>query len=411
LNLPFHIARRYLFAKKSHNAINIISYISVGGVAFGTMALIVVLSVFNGFDNLVRSLLNSFNPDLIITVREGKTFVPDAEKLSLLEQTPGVIDFAQVVEDRALVRYMEKQTIATVKGVSENFNMISGVDSMVREGTFLLKKGNNYFSVIGQGIAFFLGVDVNIDLHYRRELALYVPNRKSTGFTNPERDITRKYVTPAGIFAIEQDFDSKYILVPIEFARELFGFTKEVTAIEVKTDPRAGSSVQKMTEEIFGPDYEVKNRFQQNELFYKTMKGEKWAIFLILVFILAILSFNIIGSLTMLILEKKKDVSILISMGADMKLVKKIFQLEGWLITITGTVIGLVTGLLITFLQIRFKLIKLQGSGSFVIDAYPVDVRFLDVMVIFAAVIVLGYFAAWYPIRFVMKRLSDERPK
>lgn len=406
MNLPIHIARRYLFAKKSHNAINIISYISVGGVALGTMALIVVLSVFNGFDSIVRSLFNSFNPDLVITLKEGKTFIPDKEKFNEITRVKGVFDYSEVLEDRALVRYDEKQTIATVKGVSSNFGNISGVDSMVREGEFLLEKDNQYFSVIGQGIAYFLNINVNIDLIYRRELGLYVPNRKSTNYNNPERDITRKFITPAGVFAIEQDFDSKYVIVPVDFARQLFGYEKEVTSVEIKTDAETNAKyLQESIEKILGPEYAVKNRFQQNELFYKTMKGEKWAIFLILVFILAIASFNVIGSLTMLILEKKHDITILQSMGADMSLIKKIFQLEGWMISVIGTVIGLASGLVICFLQIKFELIKLQGSGSFVIDAYPVVIKISDVFAIFIAVVIISYFASWYPIRYVTKKL------
>lgn len=377
----------------------------MGGVAFGTMALIVVLSVFNGLDNLVRSLINSFNPDLVVSLKEGKTFVPDQKILSDLKNTKGVADYAEILEDMALVKYGDWQTNATIKGVTLNFGEISGVDSMIREGDFILEKDSGYFSVIGQGIAYFLNVDVNIDIIYRKELALYVPNRKSTNFTNPEKDIRRKYIAPAGIFAIEQDFDTKYIIVPLEFARDLFGFYNEVSSIEVKTDGKASSStVQKSVEQLFGYNYIVKNRFQQNELFYKTMKGEKWAIFLILVFILTIASFNVIGSITMLILEKKQDISVLMSMGADMNLIKRIFQIEGWMITVMGTIIGLGTGLFICFLQIKYELIKLPGSGSFVIDAIPVDIRINDVIIIFFAVFIIGYFVSWYPIRYVTRR-------
>ncbi|NJK87697.1 MAG: hypothetical protein HC906_18700 [Bacteroidales bacterium] len=259
MNLSFYIARRYLFAKKSHNAINIISYISVGGVALGTMALIVVLSVFNGFDNLVRSLYNSFNPDLVISLKEGKAFRPDSTSIFGLKKIAGVVDYAEVLEDRALVRNGEKQTIATVKGVSYNYTSVSGIDSMVRQGEFSLEKKGESYSVIGQGIAWFLDVSLDVNLIYRPELAFYVPDRKSKGFSNPERDINRGYLIPHRDFAIEQEFDSKYILVPIDFARDLFGFPNEVTAIEVKVNEKANEGeVQKAVEELFGNEFMVK---------------------------------------------------------------------------------------------------------------------------------------------------------
>ncbi len=405
MNLPVFIAKRYLFARKSHNAINIISGIAVGGVTVGTMALIVVLSVFNGFDNLVRSLFGSFNPDLQVTPKEGKTFIPDTAILHKIKNMPGVFDFAEVLEDKALLRYDEKQTIATIKGVTANYASISGIDSMIRQGSFTLDNGREMLAVVGQGIAYFLNIRLDVKINYRPPVSVYVPKRMKTMPANPERAITRRYITPGGIFSIEQDFDTRYVIVPIEFARDLFGYSHEVTAIEIKlADKTASPKVQEQIAAIFGPAFEVKNRFQQNELFYKTMQAEKWAIFLILVFILAVASFNVIGSLTMLILEKKQDIGVLRSMGATISLIRKIFQTEGWLITVLGAVTGLALGLVICWLQIRYKLVKLHGSGSFVIDAYPVKIQAGDVIIIITAVLIIGYFAAWYPIRFVTRR-------
>jgi len=394
-----------LFAKKSHNAINIISLISMGGVAVGTMALIVVLSVFNGFDNLVQSLFNSFNPDLLVTAKEGKTFVPDRHLLNQLKQIEGVSDYAEVLEDKALLKYYERQTIATVKGVDQNYRNISGVDSMIRQGEFVLDKGTDYFTVIGEGIAYFLNINLDLRIGYRPPLSVYVPRRTKSISFDPEKAINRRYISPVGIFSIEQDFDSKYIFVPLEFSRDLFGYSNEVSSIEVKlADYSDYAQVQRHVQELFGQQFDVKNRFQQNQLFYKTMETEKWIIFLILIFILAVASFNVIGTLTMLILEKKSDIGILTSMGADMSVIKKVFLAEGWLITVIGAVIGLMAGLVICWLQIKYEIVGLPNSGSFVIDSYPVDIQWNDVAAIVISVLLIGYFAAWYPIRYVTRR-------
>lgn len=409
MNFPFYIAKRYLFAQKSHNAINLISGISVLGVAVGTMALVVVLSVFNGFDELIRSLFNSFNPDLKITITEGKKFVPDADKFNKIRNLEGVADFAEIIEDKALLRYNKKQTIATVKGVSENFREISGIDTMVVSGNFLLESRGENYTLIGQGIAYFLDVNVNVNENYIFPIAVYVPRRSEKVIMDPSRAINKKYIFPSGIFSIEQNHDSKYIIVPLAFARDLFGFNKEVSAVEIKLAEKANlRSVRHKIKDILGSEYDIKNRYQQDELFYKTMQSEKYAIFLILVFILIVASFNVIGSLTMLILEKKFDISTLRSLGTDLSTIKKVFLYEGWLISIIGAVIGLITGLLICWLQINFKLIKLAGSGSFVIDSYPVNIEIFDIIAVLFAVILIGFIAAWYPIRYITKRFISQ---
>ena len=402
MNLPFYIARRYLVAKKSHNAINIISIISVLGVTVGTMALVVVLSVFNGFDSLVRSLINSFNPDLLITLVEGKAFVPSDSTLSRIKQLPGVLDISLILEDRALVRYDEQQTIAVVRGVSSNYASVTGLDSMVVEGSYSLGKPGDPYAVIGQGISIYL----NVMPLSPRQITLFVPRRLSQPSLDASRALSRKYISVAGVFSIEQDFDMKYIIVPLDFAKDLFEYHGgEVNILEVKTKPGQNiTQVQHNVQEIMGPEYSIKNRYQQNEIFYKTMQSEKWAIFLILVFILVVASFNVIGTLTMLILEKNKDIITLRNMGADSILLRRIFLVEGWLISASGAVLGTLLGLLVCWIQIRFELIRLQGSGSFIIDAYPVLVKPLDVILTFVSVIIIGYLAAWYPIRFLKRR-------
>ena len=386
-----------------------ISGISILGIAVGTMALIVVLSVFNGFDSLIRSLYNSFNPDLKITIVEGKTFTQDTEKFNKIGNIEGVADFAEVLEDKALLRYNKKQTISIVKGVSENFKEISGVDSMIVAGNFQLVNEDENYTIIGQGIAYFLNVNINVNKNYLHPMAIYVPKRSGRVTMNSEQAINKKYIFPSGVFSIEQNHDSKYILVPLKFARELFGYNNEVSSIEIKLSNKANLKyIQNKVEEILGDEFEVKNRYQQNELFYKTMQSEKYVIFLILLFILVIASFNVIGSLTMLILEKKFDISTLRSLGTDLATIKKIFLYEGWLISVIGAIIGLILGLLICWLQIKYKLIKLVGSGTFIIDAYPVNVEVYDIIAVLFAVIIIGFVAAWYPIRFITKKYISQ---
>ena len=405
MNFPFYIARRYLVAKKSHNAINIISLISVLGVTTGTMALIVILSVFNGFDSLVRSLINSFNPDLRIELAEGKTFVPDPVTINKLRETNGVYDLSLILEDKALVRYDEQQTIAVVKGVDDNYVNITGLDSMLVEGEFALRRNNEPLALVGRGIRIYL----NIMLLSPRQMSLYVPRRTADISMEATRALSRKYLSVAGVFSIEQDYDLRYILVPLDFAQQLFEYSGgEISMIEVKLTPDANSyRVQEQIREILGSGYHVLDRYQQNEVFYKTMQAEKWVIFLILVFILMVASFNVIGTLTMLMLEKKKDVITLSNLGADTKLIRKIFLIEGWMISASRAVLGTLLGLLICFIQMRFGVISLQGSGSFIIDAYPVVVKYSDVLITLVAVIIIGFVAAWYPIRyFTNKNIS-----
>jgi lipoprotein-releasing system permease protein len=406
LNLPYYIASRYLVARKSHNAINIISAISVMGVMVGTMALIVILSVFNGFDNLVKSLINSFNPDLKITLAEGKSFIPDEETIRRLKAVPGVLDISYVMEDKALVRYEEQQTIAIVKGVSSNYATITGLDSMMVEGTYDIRDNPEPHALIGRGISLYL----NVRPYSPRQMTIFVPRRLKQPSLDAERALNRMYISVSGVFSIEQDFDTRYILVPLSFARELFEYTHgEVNILEVKfRNETGGAEIQKSVSAIMGKDFVVQNRYQQNDIFYKTMQTEKWAIFLILIFILIVASFNVIGTLTMLMLEKKKDIITLRNLGADSGLLRRIFLLEGWMITASGAVLGAILGLLICWIQMRFGVIKLQGSGTFIIDAYPVLVKFSDVALVLVSVIIIGLLAAWYPIHFLNKGYVEE---
>ena len=401
MNLPFFIASRYLLAKKSQNAINIISGISVAGVAIGTMALITVLSVFNGFDSIIKSLYNSFEPELKITIAEGKTFDPGMYSFDEIKKNTSVEYYSEVLEENVLLRYGDRQHIATVKGVDGQYHRVTGVDSMMVDGVYSLWDGERPMAVVGLGVAYHLAIGLN----FLNPINIYVIRRGGNISMNPERAIKRRFIFPSGMFSIEQEINSRYLLVPLAFARELLQHSTEVSAIELKLEEDCdGDLVQQEIQGILGDKFLVKNRNEQNELFYRIMKSEKWAIFFILSFILVIASFNVIGSLTMLILDKKNDITTLDSMGASASLIKRIFLLEGWMISISGAVIGLILGSLISWLQAKYGLIKLSGSGSFIIDAYPVVFQLQDVAKVFLTVIAIGFLAAWIPVRYLSRK-------
>ncbi len=395
MNLPLAIARRYFFSKKSQRAINIISMISVIGVMIGTAALIIVLSVFNGFENLILRLYNSFDPDLKISAVEGKSFQLNTFPLQELRNLNGVMYVTEVLEENALVKYHDKQTIVTIKGVSDEFEKMTGIDTMIVEGGYLLKKGDLDFAVVGGGIAYNLQLNTGDLLS---QLEIYAPRKNTASLLNPEEAFNRRYLSPSGVFSIQQEFDTKYIIVPLRFAYEILEKDSQVSSLEIGLKPGANlEDLQKSVSALSGSSFEVKNRYQQHELIYKIMKSEKWAVFLILTFILIIATFNVISSLTMLVIEKKKDITILHSLGASSSLLRKIFLLEGLFITLVGAFIGLSIGFVICFLQERYGLVQLGGSGSFVIDAYPVKMEAADFFYVLATVFFIGLIAAWYP--------------
>ncbi|MCE5346862.1 MAG: FtsX-like permease family protein [Bacteroidales bacterium] len=401
MKISLYIAKRYLFAKKSRNAINIISAVSVAGVAVGTMALIIVLSVFNGLETMVNAIFNTFDPDIKITAAAGKTFVADTSRLKLLANVDGLSCYSLTIEENALLRYGDRQFIATIKGVDDNYAMVTNIDSSMWDGSFTLRSDNGRpFAIPGIGVAQYLGIRVN----FITPLNLYVPKRSGDIKLTAEDAFNRKFIFPSGIFEVEKEYDSKYVYVPIEFARELIDLKEGVSSVEVKfaeqADPRA---VQKSIVKIFNKGFVVQNRYEQQELFYKVMRSERLAIFFILTLILIIASFNIIGSLTMLIIEKKRDIDILKSLGADKDLIRKIFIFEGWLISIIGAFAGIILGFIICWLQQRFGLVKLH-SESLIMDAYPVVMKIKDFIIVPATVLLIGYWAAWYPVRYLTKK-------
>ncbi len=401
MDLKIFIAKRYLFSRRTQNVINIISAISMLGVAVGTAALIVVLSVFNGFDGLIQMLFNSFDPDLKITIIEGKTFAANTNEFEKTKNNENIVYFSEVLEENVLLKYDEKLHPATIKGVTEEFTKTSGIDTMIVQGRFMLKKNGINYAVIGQGIAYYLSIGLN----FVNPIIVYVPKRSKKIAVSAENAFNKKVIYPSGIFSIQQDFDTKYIITNIAFVRDLLNYKNEVSAVELKLKENANvDEVKQEIINILGNKFNVKDRYEQHELFYKIMKSEKWAIFLILSFILLIASFNIIGSITMLIIDKKNDIFTLNSLGANQKTIRRIFLYQGWFISVLGAIIGLILGGLICWAQITYGLVKLEGSGSFIIDSYPVAFKALDFVYVLAIVVVIGFVGAWFPSRYVLKK-------
>lgn len=401
VKLPLYIAKRYLFAKKSRNAINVISSVSVAGVTVGTMALIIILSVFNGLEKMVNGIFNTFDPDIKITAAEGKTFTPDSLALKYISEIPGVASWSLTLEENALLKYGDRQYIATIKGVDDNYKEVTQIDSSMFEGEFSLKNNNGRpWAVPGLGVAKYLGIRIN----FVEQLNIIVP-RKSAGLNlNPENALKNTYILPSGIYEVEKEYDSKYVYIPLDLAQYLLEDENAVTSIEIKFSNTADpGSVQKQVEKYFGNDYKVQNRYQQQEIFYKVMKSERLAIFIILTLILIIASFNIIGSLTMLIIEKERDVNILRSLGANNDLIRKIFIFEGWMISILGAFLGVILGFIICWIQQKYGLVKLN-SETLLMEAYPVVMKLRDFIIVPATVLIIGYWAAWYPVRYLTKK-------
>lgn len=407
MNLPFFIARRYLISKKSHNIINLISGISMVGVAVGTAALIIVLSVFNGFESVVVSLFSVFDPDIKITVVEGKTFHQNEIDADKIRAIPGVIKYTEVVEENALLYYKKQQFLATIKGVDSLYQVNSPIsDSLLVTGEMMLQKDSLDFAIPGYGIAYFLNLDMKAPDNL---ISVYIPKRKGSITGLPQESFRSEFIRPIAIFSVQQDFDDKYMLVPLRFARRLLDYTDEVTGIEIRLAKGADAgNIQKQIASIAGPKFRIQNRFQQQEVLYKIMKSEKWAVFLILTFILIVASFNVIGSLTMLILDKRKDIGILRSLGAKDATIKQIFFIEGLLISLSGAFTGLLLGFLVCVVQEKFGLIKLQGGGSFIISAYPVKMIAIDFLYVFFTIVLIGTAAAWLPVKRIAVMLRKE---
>lgn len=409
MNFPFYIARRYLFSKKSHNAINVISAISVCGVALATLALVCTLSVFNGFQDLVTTFFTAFDPQLKITAVRGKVFDGQDKRVLQLKKMPDVEVYSESLEDNVMVQYQGRQAMAVVKGVEDNFDQLTPIDSILfGRGDLLLHDevvdyaipGIQLLSTLGSGIRF-------LDL-----LEIYAPRRGAkVNMANPSTAFVTGNLFSSGlVFAVNQEkYDASYILTSIDFARRLFQYTTEVSAINLKLKAGADTdAVKKHIQDLLGDDFLVQDRYEQQADTYRIMEIEKLISYLFLTFILMIACFNVIGSLSMLIIDKRDDVVTLRNLGASDRQIVRIFLFEGRMISFFGAFAGVVLGLLLCWLQQEYGLIALGSSGSFVVDAYPVSVHASDVLLIFITVLLIGFLSVWYPVRFLSKRLLNK---
>ena len=392
---PF-IAGRYLIAKKSHNVINIISAISAIGMAIGTAALIIILSVYNGFDSLIRSMMSNVEPDLMITPATGKVFIPDDEAFDWIYDQPSVKNMCCVLEEDVFISYDGKQGLAKAKGVDWIYEEESPLKDHIRDGEFRLHRGDIPMASIGASLAYEMGINPR----FLSPVEIYFPSRtRRISMANPMSSIEFIKVWPSSTFSINTEVDQELMILPIEKMRELLEYDEEVSAVELRlmegTDRKELKRLQEEIGRLLGPAFKVKDRFQQNESLYKMMKYEKAAIYMILIFVIIIIAFNIFGSLSMLIIEKKSDIETLRSMGAQDSLIRRIFVLEGWMISLTGLAAGLVVGIGFALLQQHFGFIKMPGH--FVVQAYPIILSLTDILLTAAGVAIVGWLIALLP--------------
>ena len=392
---PF-IAGRYLIAKKSHNVINIISAISAIGMAIGTAALIIILSVYNGFDSLIRSMMSNVEPDLLITPATGKVFIPDDEAFDWIYDQPSVKNMCCVLEEDVFISYDGKQGLAKAKGVDWIYEEESPLKDHIRDGEFRLHRGDIPMASIGASLAYEMGINPR----FLSPVEIYFPSRtRRISMANPMSSIEFIKVWPSSTFSINTEVDQELMILPIEKMRELLEYDEEVSAVELRlmegTDRKELKRLQEEIGRLLGPAFKVKDRFQQNESLYKMMKYEKAAIYMILIFVIIIIAFNIFGSLSMLIIEKKSDIETLRSMGAQDSLIRRIFVLEGWMISLTGLAAGLVVGIGFALLQQHFGFIKMPGH--FVVQAYPIILSLSDILLTAAGVAIVGWLIALLP--------------
>lgn len=398
MHLPLFIARRYLFAKKSHNVINIISAISAVGMAIGTAALIIILSIYNGFDELVKSTLSNVEPDILITPAKGKVFIPEGEAFDRIKANPMIGEYDLILQENVFVDYDGHQGIAKAKGVDSAFEAESPLAEHITNGEFSLHKGQLPQMVVGAGLAYKMGMNPA----FLASAELYFPIRdRNFSLANPAASIETVRMRPSGIFSVNQQIDDDLMIVPIEEMRKLLGYEEEVSGVEIRlaegsTAKDIRSAIKHIQKEL-GPEFKVLDRFRQNPSLYKMMRYEKAAIYLILIFVIIIIALNIFGSITMLIIEKKDDIETYRSLGATDQMLRRTFTLEGWLISLVGLAAGLVIGIGFSLAQQNFGFIKMPGS--FLVNAYPVILQWQDVLATIAGVALIGYIIALLPVR------------
>lgn len=395
MNLELNIAKRYLFSKKSTNAINIISLVSGTAMLFGTMALILVLSVFNGLESLVKSLYAVFYPDIAITAAEGKTFDITNELRQQINSINYIDAMSFTLEENALLEYGEQQHICTVKGVDKNyFNVVQKFDTFMVDGKKILQKDSINYCIVGVGVAQKLGMNAGQAFN---PLAIYMPKKTSSSFASMENAFNKSYVSPSGAFAVSDEFDSRYTFVPLDFFQTLTNNENKASQIEIRLkDKSQTENAIQLLKQKFGNSFKIKSRYEQNEVLYKILKSEKWITFAILVLIMIIAAFNIIGALSMLVLEKKKDIATLTALGIHKNSIIKIFLLEGILMSCVGAAIGMLLAFIICILQQKVGLVPMPGE-SFLVQYYPVKMKALDFAIVALVVIIISFVAAYLP--------------
>jgi len=403
VKLEFFIARHYLFSKKSTNVINLISLISIVGLTVGTAALIIILSIFNGLEELIISRYNSFDPDIKVLPAKGKIIPVDTSKIIEISKIKGVKTVIPVLEENVLVKFGSVYNPARLKGVTNNFLSASGLDSMITAGEFTLQKKGYPVALVGQTVA----NSLNIGTNYITPLTIYAPRRTKKITINPEKAFVKKPIYAAGIFSVEPEIDN-YIIVPFNFARAVLQYYNGVSSFEIYLENGINTAtVNQQIKKITGNNVIIQDRLQQHKFIYKILKSEKMITYLILTLIIILASFTLIGSLSMLIIEKEKDIQTLISLGMNVDKIKKIFLTEGMAIAIIGNIAGLLLGIILVWVQYNYGLIKLyssDGKGNFIVDAYPVKLDFFDILLVFITVSFIGYLASKYPARFILKR-------
>ncbi len=395
--MNFLFAWRYFKAKKSTNAINIIAWISIVAMMFGATALILVLSVFNGFEGLVKSLYSSFYTDLKVSATAGKTITLTEAQIARIKAIREINNFSLVAEEKALLQNGENQTVVHLKGVDSNFSLVTDVPNYVVRGEFQLGNAEVPYLVLGSGIENALGIDADRSIY---PLVVYLPKKSDQELFDPAKNIATNTIQTTGVFNIQQDFDNKYGITNLDFVKNMLGMSPDqYTGIEIAlTDPDDVQQVQKQLQQLLGSNYDVRTRYEQNQGLYAVMQAEKWVIYAVLVLIMIIFSFTIVSSLTMLVIEKEKDISVLHSLGATKQFIQRIFLSEGLLIALIGGSIGMLLALGIALLQINYKLIPLEG-GSFLIDYFPVQLKIADFILVAVTILVIALLASWIPSR------------
>jgi lipoprotein-releasing system permease protein len=405
LNLPFYIARRYfLSSKKKQNAVNIISWISLGGIGMGTAALVVVLSVFNGFESLINAMYNSFDPQIKVELNEGKFFELSGDTSTRLSEIEGVASMSLCLEEKALLRYQSKEYVASIKGVDPSFYKVTGIEKALVQGTLNNPKENSNEVLIGRGVSYYLSLGLG---RTQRQAQILIP-KEGKYISNPDNAFHQGFIQPTGIFSVQADFDSKYIIAPLAYVQKLIQKENTYSSLEFSLDENYNEAeIIAALEGILGSKFSVKTRAQQHAFLFKIMQTERLAVFTIFTFILLIAAFNMVGSLTMLMLEKKAQIKTLWSLGLRSNEISRVFIYEGLLIGAVGGLGGLILGFLICAGQSQFGWVKLGAQGSFIINAYPVQMEAKDFLIAALLVAVLSMLSSWIPAKRLGKKFTN----